>query len=398
MAAAERVGRRARAAVVVVTALAAVLLTTPAQAGGGLLDDLRRQAAPRLVDLGVPGESTPVDINDDGVVVGSTVIGSRYHAFRWQDGDTVLLPDGGENSWALAVDGRGRVLGRSGLSAGLVLWNADGTHVEVTPTGATSWQGDVNEDGLAAATVHGPDGRELAMTWREGAVTWLPDLGAGSQALLVNERGDVAGTVVAPDGGRRAALWRDGALTVLPGPDGSVAEVSGLGGGGLVAGRLWEQGIGWRGVVWDDGRLEELTGDAQDDAVPGDVNGHDVVVGWYLDHESLRGRALVRDPRLGPVDLPTLGGRSAFARAVDDHGIVVGSAQRSGDVRLVHAVAWVLGVPVPLGERLPGAHVQGSEAYGLNERGQVIGVLNAGMPDTWVHGRRAVLWELDPRR
>lgn len=385
--------------VVAAVALATGLVTAPAEAGGGVLDDLRGRLAPRLVDLGVPGDGIPIAINDDGVVVGMTTAadGTR-RPFRWSDGRVELMPDVARGARALGVDGVGRVLVQTTLPWNLLLWEPDGTLVVVSPGSTRSAY--VNDEGLIAMTVGAADGRTQARTWRDGLVTDLPDLGAGAQALAVGDGGVVAGTVTGPGGGLRVALWRDGSLTVLPGPEVAVVETIDVGGDGAVTARLQVAGAPPRGVVWYGGRMLDLTGDAGDDVVPMDVNEDGVVVGWYLDtrEPAAVGRALVRGPRFGPVDLPTLGGRSAFAYAVDDHGLVVGSAQRPGDVRLVHAVAWVAGVPVPLGERLPGVHVQGSAAYGVNERGQVIGVLNAGSPGDLLPGQRAVLWELDPRR
>lgn len=109
-------------------------------------------------------------------------------------------------------------------------------------------------------------------------------------------------------------------------------------------------------------------------------------------------RPVVADAR-GTRHLPTLGGASGAATDVHDLGVAVGFAQRAGDVTTVHAVAWVLDVPVALGERLPGVAVRGSAAYDVNARGQVVGTLNAVLsPVTDVPGQRAVLWELVPRR
>ena len=98
------------------------------------------------------------------------------------------------------------------------------------------------------------------------------------------------------------------------------------------------------------------------------------------------------DPRPAPRTLERLGGFFANAKDVNANGLVVGTSERDdgGALRRV-ACAWQGGDPVDLNERteLP-ADVELHEAWGVNARGQIVGV-------TFVDGGAQVrAWRLDP--
>ncbi|MFC1806521.1 DUF3466 family protein, partial [Planctomycetota bacterium] len=74
-----------------------------------------------------------------------------------------------------------------------------------------------------------------------------------------------------------------------------------------------------------------------------------------------------------------LGLDDSVALAVNDHGVVVGYARRPDTSTTAHAVAWINGTPIDIGEQLddlyPGPYPDPtlSKARGVNNRGQVVG-------------------------
>jgi probable HAF family extracellular repeat protein len=100
-----------------------------------------------------------------------------------------------------------------------------------------------------------------------------------------------------------------------------------------------------------------------------DINDNGLVVGGRGGH------AATYDLATGVVtELPTLGGTSAHANAVNDHGVVVGQSETTGGQ--FHAFSYNpdTGVVTDLGTM--GTNY--SEAFGVNDAGHVVGRANAG--------------------
>jgi len=155
-----------------------------------------------------------------------------------------------------------------------------------------------------------------------------PEAGAtsNSYATDVNNRGEVCGMGRSAQTGAWASVWFNGAHTALP--DGEGFEYSSawaINEAGLVVGQAGTP-AGLRAIVWD-------------------VN--------------------------GPVLLPPLHNQSqSRAKGVNAAGVVCGMSQISsgGDF---FAVSWTDGVPTYLGD-IPGG-TEESNAYGINDLGQVVG-------------------------
>jgi probable HAF family extracellular repeat protein len=98
------------------------------------------------------------------------------------------------------------------------------------------------------------------------------------------------------------------------------------------------------------------------------INAHGDVVGWSAN--SADTRAFVYTTAGGMVQLPSPSDRPrTVARDINDAGVVVGGANKGG-TDLGHAVVWSNGTVEDLGTLATGFY---SEAYGVNNLGQVVG-------------------------
>lgn len=360
--------------------------------------------SPRAVDLGVPAPiSTASHISARGVVIGEAFGDDHiYRGFRWEAGTAVLLPDEGFGSTAVDVNVHGQVAGTITTGDGLrrtVLWEPDGTVVDIAgpPEMVTPW--DIDDNGRVAVNWHDPaTGMPRAAVWEDGELTLLGDLGGGTSQVAsrdaLNVRGEVTGTAVTADGRNRVYVWRDGVMTALPAPETAWAYASGITARGDVVGHVTDLAAGGRSgpALWRRGGMTFF----RDRVDVVDVNDRGGVAGGAPVLDDGRELGYVGDHR-GGLRLPTLGGRTSRANALNNVEVTVGWAERRGDPA-IHPVAWVRGAPVPLGEQLPGAAVRGGMANDVNDRGQVVGnvhpVTGPGPSD---YTPRAVLWELAPR-
>jgi probable HAF family extracellular repeat protein len=150
------------------------------------------------------------DINENGVVVGTSGIDTLYRAFIWEDGvmrDLGAFP--GHYTTAQAINDRGQVLGTVGRwSDTTFFW--DNGHAQIVATSPRApdyvcgWL-------LCRSPTLGPNGEVLGSTlvagdnvphafiWQAGQFT---DLGRGA-ALTLNSRGEIIGMR-----GQLATVWR----------------------------------------------------------------------------------------------------------------------------------------------------------------------------------------------
>jgi probable HAF family extracellular repeat protein len=189
-----------------------------------------------------PGVSIPEDLNDRGEAAvtvypsgGPEPVDGVAAVWRVGGGMRRLGTMGGEQSWGLAIDERGRVAGVSETASGdrhAFAWRG-GRMVDLgTLGGATSVVGDVltpgglfqanvadlaiNDRGDIVGTSETASGDLHAFLWRDGRMADLGTLGgATSRATAVNDRGQVVGYSETADGATHAFLWDRGRMTDL---------------------------------------------------------------------------------------------------------------------------------------------------------------------------------------
>jgi probable HAF family extracellular repeat protein len=236
------------------------------------------------------------EINDYGQVVGMSetavldpngedVCGFGTHLtcrpFVWQNFHMSALPTlGGNNGEASAVNNRGQIVGMaedgtvdsscspetaSSQTQLPVLWE-DG-RVRALPTlvgdadGFAMW---INEHGRAVGYTGNCGAMSHAVSWQNGTVTKLEDLGNGQGAIAygINNRGQIVGSVFVNAGGaiRYAALWQNGALINLGTLPGDLAAIAtGINDRGQVVGSAWNSDYNWsHAFIYQDGVMTDL--------------------------------------------------------------------------------------------------------------------------------------------
>lgn len=172
----------------------------------------------KVTDLGSLGgnQTWAIAINDRGMVLGwSDNAAGVLHPFLWQDGKmTDLAPgtDGWGSSAVMALNQAGDVVGD--LEGRPVLWRR-GVPVDVLP-GRIGSAAALNDRGDVAGTTYIPGGPDIIRTpfrWRKGAVVDFGILHPGLVGTLVNavdDRGRLIGTSLAEGGATHVVVWTVG--------------------------------------------------------------------------------------------------------------------------------------------------------------------------------------------
>jgi probable HAF family extracellular repeat protein len=286
---------------------------------------------------------------------------------------------GGCCSFAEAVNDRGEVVGTSDVGDTIshaFLWR-DGEMTDLGTLGGLSSVGqDINERGEVVGFSNPPGTFDLhAFLWRDGEMTDLGTLGGpDSFATGINDRGDVVGYSSTAAGETHAFRWRNGTMTDLGGGTTSLAYA--VNNRGAIAGDSDQAPTVWlRGAT----RSLELPSEAEFGSAL-DINDRGDVAGYggFPSGFSINRATLWRNDV--PVDLGTLGGANSQAFGVNDRGQVVGFADTPTSSQ---AFLWQRGTMTSLATLAGGS----SGATDINNRGQVVG--NATSAEGFFH---AVLW------
>jgi len=200
--------------------------------------------------------------------------------FVWQLFHMSALPTlGGNNGEASAINSRGQIAGMaengdvdSSCSPGTtnnrlqlpVLWENGKVQALPTgndPSGFANW---INDHGQAVGYTGTCGAMGHAVSWENGTITVLTDLGNGAGAIAYgnNNRGQIVGSVFVTPGGatRYGALWQNGVLTnlgTLPGDMSAIA--TGINDQGQVVGSTWDSSFNWsHAFIYQDGVMTDL--------------------------------------------------------------------------------------------------------------------------------------------
>ena len=259
-------------------------------------------------------------------------------------------------------------------------------------------------------------GKQHAALWQDGVMTDLttPEI-TESVAYSINDAGQVVGDAPS-DGFSHPFIWDDGDMTLLAElPFSNSSYATGIRYAGQVVGdaNLVDPNLGLMNhpFLWQGGAVSDLgappgranTGNPRDlmrnSATANAVNnlGHAAGNGRYWSGSDVRGRATLW--RGGVItDLGVIGGsnQSSNAFGINDADQVVGITDTSAGFR---AFIWEARVMAELAAR---ANLAESDAFDINDRGQVVGVSQAfgeprGRASLWEDGALIVLNDLiDP--
>ena len=298
-------------------------------------------------DLGtLGGDSQAYGVNDSGTVVGWYIPTDGriyFHGFIWTEATGMVdigVPGGGDSDTAevfcFAINNAGNVVGRAR--------QVDGRQVAFfwSPTDGftTLWHHSSNSDNGNSAYA-------------------INDLDEVTGNLLVNKRGLIY----------HAFLWSPGMgnprdLGVVDGAQYSLGN--GINNLGKIVGGSYVLSEAWEPMSWTKRSGMNLIG-----MIPGTVyaqalaiNDAGQVVG--IDQTGTSDLSFYTAPGMGLKSLKGLGGITTYASAINQNGVIAGSAEDTTNTR--HAVRWLTPTSAP--------EVFSSEAgnaLGINNLGQIVG-------------------------
>jgi probable HAF family extracellular repeat protein len=360
----------------------AALPRAEAQAAGGELVVITT-VLPLLDEAGPDAYGRAVDINNRGVVVGSS---GRWPTM-WRRGEVVPLTDEApaDGGWGQAVNERGEVIVVR-VGQPLTRWfRGRSTELDLGPESRLWELAGFNDRGQALLRRWVTRGAEIGIWEPDGSFTPItaPE-GRPIEPVALSEGGHVIGNLL-PFGGfdSRPFVWKDGELTVLA--EGGFAR--GVNRRGQVAGGVldlddparWPMG---RATVWDRGEEIAVVPDEVRYSSVEDINDRGQVIGvWAAGAEN--GHAYLWDDG-EMTEIVESNGRPVAPAQLNERGQVVG--YYSVDTFNFRAFFWDRGDMVELGP--------GIAPDDLNDRGQALG----RMVDPQGGQERPVIWTVRHRR
>lgn len=290
---------------------------------------------------------TPTSISPSGIITGRMRTGSTHTAFTWHNGAVTqyTAPSWGHTIVpnSLAVNDRGAVVGALESVTKSRPFYADPTVglIEIDPLGTrygTAY--DISSTGRIVGQARSPLDPEYVVpfVWQNGQGVELPiPLGFESGvASTINDIGVIGGWVTLDR--EYPAQWDKDGLSILPIP------------------------IGHRSA-----RIVSLDNSQRS-------------IGFALSNDAQRTTAMLWRPTFEPVMLSGLGGASSTALAINEQGLIVGSAQRADGT--FAATLWINGHAWDLSMHLtlqPDVHVH--RAVGIDAYGRIVAIARVGEHD-----------------
>jgi probable HAF family extracellular repeat protein len=310
--------------------------------------------AGRFTPLTYQGQ--PFDVaalNNRGQVVGTAQTASGPIAVRWEAGHATALTLPGDNSLATDINDRGQITAIS-----VTFSTSPPTVRGYLITGGTARDLGVglslvdeklainNSGQVAGNAVLGSGGAvyglPTAFLWSGGHLSQLPTLGGDSAVVTdLNNRGQIVGRASLANGDQHAALWSGGTITDLGTLGGTYSSATALNELGQVAGSANTAAGQSQAVVWTGGHLKSLGTPADSWAV--DLNNFGQIIAYAA--ASTPGTNIQRGYvwRNGTLtELGTLGAPFVTPAAINDQGLIVGSAQLPSGAD--EAATWNAGV------------------------------------------------------
>lgn len=248
--------------------------------------------------------------------------------------------------------------------------------------------------GVALAAVKvGTNGQNLLMgagpLSARLSITDLGTLGGTfSFATDINERRQVVGRSITGSGELHAFLWEKDTMIDLGTLGGTFSEAFAINQRGEIVGESDTASGEFHAFLWERGKMTDLGTLGGCCSTATAINNREQVVGSAPLDGGDETRAFLWE-RGTMIDLGTLGGFGQFLDSngedINNRGQIVGLSETGSRVRpTLHAFLWQEGTLRDLGT-LPGGDQ--SEAFGINQRGQVVGGSSTASGE--VH---AVLW------
>ncbi|HEY3837525.1 MAG TPA: hypothetical protein VGL72_13175 [Bryobacteraceae bacterium] len=347
--------------------------------------------AGNLTTIDYPGatQTGALSITPQGQVVGAYMLAGVAHGFVYSSGSGFTTIDYPASTYTNVTGGNasgdivGRYLDAAGVSHGYVLSNGAFTSIDypgASFTGLTAIDPAGNVTGRC--TVSGLTHGFMLATTRPALRYSVTDLGmvgpSPGQPLAVSNNGLVAGTIVTPSGFPNAVVWSPTGVMTNLGSAGLNSIAFGINGSALA--------VGQAEITVQDPTGEDFCGTA----AMGLTGTGAICAAFASQYGGMR-------------QLETLGGANAIAKAVNNRGQIVGTAENTAldptctapQMYQFKPVLWQ-GAEV---QELPTAAGDSSGiAYGVSENGVIAGGSGSCAPfdpnNLWYfHPLHALLWE-----
>jgi probable HAF family extracellular repeat protein len=290
---------------------------------------------------------------------------------------------GGSDSFAYGINNRGQVIGNARTTnntAAHAFLHSPGSMLDLgTLGGNNSYAYGVNTNGqvvgLSDRTTN--DSSQGAFLYTGGLLSNLSHLGGTNvAAYAINDNGQIAGSVFATGAKALHAYIYGGAVTNITGlPSARTSEAYGLNNRGEVVGYFWINNTTYHGFLYSSNQLYELQPFSAGNSEAVAINDGGQVVGDAYTASGQDFAFLYSGGQNGTTNnLGTLGGNFSQAFGINNRGQVVGQSEVSADTGPLHAFLYSGGVMYDLNSLVtnaPGWTL--TSAQGINDLGQITG-------------------------